>query len=354
MSQFDYYLARVVCINILLVVLVLVGLDRLFAFIAEIDEVGQGQYTMAKLVVIMLLNLPSSFYQMIATAVLLGALLGLGTMADKSELIVARANGMSLYRLARGLWVVGIALLAIVFSIGEWVVPNTQALAARLKLQALSQSISSGGAGGLWLRDDNQYTHIQKILPQFHLQGVNLYRYKDGQLQEHIVAKSAQFDKKNGWVLNHVMRYDIKSSHITVTEQPSYTIQALIDANLLRGLSLKPQMLSAHDLYKSVQYLKSNQLKSDLYELAFWSKFSVPLASLVMLMLALPFVLGSTRSGGAGQRICIGVLIGLGYLLLSQLCSKVGLVLGLHGAIGAFLPILLFACFIAIQIRRLA
>ncbi len=57
-----------------------------------------------------------------------------------------------------------------------------------------------------------------------------------------------------------------------------------------------------------------------------------------MPVLALAFVFGSLRTGGAGARLMIGVVIGLAYYLASEMLANSGQVFNLNPAVVAWLP----------------
>jgi len=59
---------------------------------------------------------------------------------------------------------------------------------------------------------------------------------------------------------------------------------------------------------------------------------------MIMPVLALAFVFGSLRTGGAGARLMMGVVIGLGYYLASEMLANSGQVFDLNPAVVAWLP----------------
>ena len=69
-----------------------------------------------------------------------------------------------------------------------------------------------------------------------------------------------------------------------------------------------------------------------------WSRVSNTATVVVMPILALAFVFGSLRSAGSGSRLLIGVLIGLGYFLASEMLANSGQVFNLNPAIVTWLP----------------
>jgi len=106
-------------------------------------------------------------------------------------------------------------------------------------------------------------------------------------------------------------------------------------------------------LYQYIGYLQENALASGRYEMAFWGKVVTPLVTLVMMMLAVPFVMGSLRSVSISQRVFVGILVGLGFHLLNQMSNYAGLVFELNAVVSAFLPTLIVSVVAGVLIRRL-
>ena len=105
------------------------------------------------------------------------------------------------------------------------------------------------------------------------------------------------------------------------------------------GISLvKPQSLSGRGLMSYIGYLKRNNLDADRYETELWYRISRTVTVVIMPLLALAFVFGSLRTGGAGARLMIGVVIGLAYYLASEMLANSGQVFNFNPAVIAWLP----------------
>ncbi|MDZ7622027.1 MAG: LptF/LptG family permease [Candidatus Competibacteraceae bacterium] len=100
--------------------------------------------------------------------------------------------------------------------------------------------------------------------------------------------------------------------------------------------------LSIRELWVYVDYLERNGLDAQSYRLALWRKLLAPLSYLAMLVIAMPFVFGPQRTAGVGQRLLIGLLLGLVFFLLNYLLGNVVLLYGFPPLVGASLPTLLF------------
>ena len=105
---------------------------------------------------------------------------------------------------------------------------------------------------------------------------------------------------------------------------------------------LKPQTMSVAAIVELVDYLEANGLDTQQYRYAFWGRLMTPLASLVMLLVSIPFVFGEMRSVSSGQRIFIGILVGFGFYVISQISTQMGQVYAMNPLLATFAPSLLF------------
>ena len=102
-----------------------------------------------------------------------------------------------------------------------------------------------------------------------------------------------------------------------------------------------------------IAYLKRNNLDARRYETELWYRIARTATIVVMPVLALAFVFGSLRTGGAGARLMIGVVIGLAYYLASEMLANSGQVFNFEPAVIAWLPSALLVLVTVIALRRI-
>ena len=124
------------------------------------------------------------------------------------------------------------------------------------------------------------------------------------------------------------------------TESPRSIESFEVNADLLGSSLAKPLSLSARDMLIYIDYLKRNNLDATQYETEFWFRVSRTISVFIMPILALAFVFGSVRTGGAGGRLMLGVIIGLTYYLASETLANSGQVFDLNPIIVTWLPTL--------------
>jgi lipopolysaccharide export system permease protein len=102
-----------------------------------------------------------------------------------------------------------------------------------------------------------------------------------------------------------------------------------------------------------IDYLKRNSLDASQYESELWYRASRTLTVLIMPVLALAFVFGSLRTGGAGGRLMLGVIIGLAYYLSSETLANSGQVFNLNPVLVNWLPTVVLASVTGIALLRI-
>ena len=115
---------------------------------------------------------------------------------------------------------------------------------------------------------------------------------------------------------------------------------------------IRPDQLSAYQLYQYINHLRENGQETEAYELAFWTKIATPLATAVMVILAIPFVFRSLRSGGYGASLFIGIMLGLAFFVMDKGFGLIVQIFDVSPFLGAFLPTTVFAVLGVVFIRR--
>ncbi|AOU99676.1 LPS export ABC transporter permease LptG [Acidihalobacter yilgarnensis] len=354
MRRINTYLMRAVIGGSLVALLLLTLLDWVFAFLAEIDSVGHGHYGLAQAILFTLYTEPQRMYTLFPTAVLIGSLLSLGNLAAHSELIAIRAVGVSVAGVVRAALMAGIIMIVVALPFGEWVGPEAARMGQALKVAAESGQQVVREGSDIWARDGDRYIHIDHALPGRRLMGISVYTISPvGHLRLALHAASARYGDK-AWMLHDVQKSVFDDpERVQVEQLMTMKTPALISPRLFDLLDTQPGEMTLPALAQYVGYLKRNHLDASRYELSFWQRFTTPLSALVMLMLAIPFVFGSQRSGGAGQRLFIGIVVGVGFYFLNRLSNQVGLVFGLAPLLSAMLPLGLFLFVSLFALRRL-
>jgi len=348
----DRYLAGAILASTLLVLAVLIALFSFVQFVDALGDVGKADYQLLDAMRFVVLSIPRQTFEVFPMAALLGTTLGLSALAADSELVAMRAAGVSLLRIVRTAIQVGLVLALVAVAIGEFVVPETESLAETRRAEALKIRIKQQKDFGLWMRDSQAYVHISEVLPDLTLLGIDIYRFDEReQLTLHTHAQRGQFVESR-WRLSDVRESRLTEDRVQTQRSREQEWTSSLTPELFSVFKVRPEGLSVVQLYRYIQHLDQNRQNTGSYALAFWQKLTSPFATVVMMVLAIPFVFGSPRSGGIGARLFTGIVIGLAFFVVSRGFGYFGLLYGVPAFLGAVLPALLFFGAAVVMLRR--
>ncbi|HRF61537.1 MAG TPA: LPS export ABC transporter permease LptG [Candidatus Competibacter sp.] len=354
MSILDRYIFRTVAGATLVALLVLLLLEAFLGLLVELEQVGKGHYDFVAAIHYVMLIQPQRLYELFPMALLVGGLLGMGALASGSELVVMRAAGLSLNRLTRSVLQAGFLLSLLVLVIGEFAAPPLEQLADEQRAIAKGEDLAIRGGRGFWARDGGYFIHVRGVLPRFRLADIHIFKVDpESRLEEVTAAQSARYQGGH-WLLEGIDGSILDGDTVQTKRLDNLSLASTISPKILDVLATNPSDLSIRDLLTYVDYLERNGLDAQNYRLALWRKLLAPLVYLAMLVIAMPFVFGPQRSAGTGQRLLIGLLLGLAFFLINYLLGNVVLLYGHPPLAGAILPPLLFlmAGFLALHRLR--
>jgi len=337
MKVIDLYIAKQVLLATALVLLVLISLDALFSMIRELQR---GDVLRAALLV--LWELPLSIYKMMPVAVLLGAVLGLGSLASQNELTAIRTAGASVWRVFISVLHAGIPLAIALVLMGEFVVPFAANKVQQVKLGVSSSTLSQRSAG-FWVREGDNYVRVGSVVGDQILRGVSIFETDGQRILRVTRAKRAVRGEDNQWRLISVRDVTPQATRIDVEQQSSRHIEHLVDTDFVKMVSQDMRWMSVSGLLSNIDYLRDNGINVTVEEHALWQKIVTPFTVIVMLLLAVPMVFGSARDGNAGQRIFIASIVGLGFMLLNNVTVSMGQLMGYHASVNTLAAVMLFA-----------
>jgi len=342
MRIIDKYISRTVLNATLVIFLVFLGLRIFVGIFGELGALGEGNYTIIAALKYVMLTMPLSIYQLYPSITLLGVLAGLGILASSNELTVVRVSGVSILKI---FWIVMklmLVLTIIVTLMGEWIAPKLDDYAEKQKsLAEHSGVMGDDGQTGVWLHEGSSFIHIGKSLPGGHeLQDITRFLFDDNyQLVSASFAKRAKHTD-GSWQFYDIRRTNFYADHVATATVAQENWPLTFKPHLL--VSAEPDQMTLDRLLQQEKYSQSNGLDSTDYQLAFWMRVLQPLATLVMVFLAIPFIFGPLRSSTMGLRILSGVMVGLAFYIINRFFGPFSIVYQIPAIIAAVTPILLF------------
>jgi lipopolysaccharide export system permease protein len=329
------YIVRVFMFAVLGMLAALTGLVALFDFIELLRRSGnRPDATFGIVTEIAALRLPWVGMQILPFAVLIGAIIAFWRLTRSSELVVARAAGVSAWQFLAA--PVSGAILLGAFATGA-VTPVSAVMRARADVLDDTYLNGNNGTlglsgGQLWLRQadhgiDRQGVAILHALgvaakgKELHARGVSVFRLDatDRPLQR-IEATDARL-MGGAWVLDAART--VTAGHLPGPPEHLSLPTDLTVARVQESFA-EPDTFSVWTLPGFIALLERSGFSAIRHRLHFQTLLALPLLCGTMCLLGAGFSMRPQRRGGVAQMIGSGVAAGFALFVVSKLAEEFG------------------------------
>jgi lipopolysaccharide export system permease protein len=348
-ATLSLYVGRVFLLNVLGALAALSGLFMLFDFIELLRRsTTKPDATFAIVSEIAALHLPWSTMQILPFAVLLGGILAFWRLTRSSELIVARAAGVSAWQFLT-------VPVALAVGLGIFATAAVSPISAvmRGRAEALDNTYLRVGAGPLtlnggqlWVRQSDHglapggvaILHAQNVtLHNGSLQARDVSVFREGgndDFLERVEAKQALLTN-GAWVMTGARA--IRPDHLP-TAPEAMTIPTDLTVSRVQESFAAPDTFSVWALPGFIRLLDNSGFSSIRHRLQFQSLLALPMLAGTMALVAAGFSMRPTRRGGVAKMIGSGFAAGFALFALSKIVEEFGASGTLPPALAAWAP----------------
>jgi lipopolysaccharide export system permease protein len=339
----DRYIAKTLLTYSTVVLLVWLSIYSFFNFLSELNSVRTLDYTILEVFKYILLQAPEVAYEQASPVILLGCILGMGHLATTGQLIILRASGISILKIT---WVTlknAIFFFLFLTLIGELIAPNLALYAEDSKSRAMGQNSQFKSQNGFWIRDGDNFINVENNVDGNLFNKITVIEVNELNNIERVVeSKSAIFDGKtlnmdstNIYSINSINRFD----DISLKKRNSYIKRVAFDQDLINSLEKEPKDLTTLTIIKQIKFLTDNRLRAEVFEVELYKRLVKPITLVVMILLAMLFIFGSTRDTTLGRKIFFGVAIGLTFELISRIGGAMAITLDFSPLLSSIIPV---------------
>jgi lipopolysaccharide export system permease protein len=268
---------------------------------------------------------------------LLGAVLGLGVLANHNELVAMRAAGASPWRLARALAGMATALIALAVLLQGAIVPPVERQAQSFRSKQLAQTALGGNE--FWSRHERRFIRVGGVDYGRIPRGIEIYELdRQGRLERLVAADRADVISAREWLLHDVEERLLDGTTVRHRALARLTWESFLTPEQLSTLIAPAHALSALDLHRYIEEMRGSGVDTRAYQSMMWRQLSLPVSLFAMTLLGLPLVLGSVRARSAGWRTLVGGGLGVGFYLFEQITGHLAQILELPPAPTALAP----------------
>ncbi len=343
------YIARQFTGAVIGMLLSLSGLVALFDFIELLRRsILKPDATFAVVSEIAALRLPYIAMQVLPFAILLGGMLCFWRLTRSSELVVARAAGVSAWEFLTAPTLCALALGIFATTV---VSPLSSVMFGRAEAMDNSYLRTGGGplalnGGQLWLRQSDHSLAPQGVAI-FHAHGVELHGKRLTALQVSVFRLDGR-DRllsriEAGQATLGAGAWQLQDARVIQPEhmpEPPATISLPTDLTVARVEEsfASPDTLSFWGLPDFIALLDRSGFSSIRHRLHFQALLALPLLCATMALVGAGFSLRPARRGGVAQMIGSGVATGFALFLMSKIAEEFGQTGALPVALAAWVP----------------
>ncbi len=343
---FSYYVSRHFLISFLAVFSAFLGLIFLFDVIELLRRAsGHDDIGLPAVLQMGILKLPFLGQQAFPFAVLFGGMVAFWRLTRNSELIVARAAGVSAWQIL--IPVLGVSLILGLLQIGAL---NPLASAFLTKFDRLNASYFKGqsnllalSSAGLWLRQANaenqsviHATRLTLLNAAIQLKDVTIFVYEGAdQYRQRISAETAELED-GFWHMKNVWIHEREKE---LPEQRSeFWLETDITLNNINETFAAPETLSFWDLPDFIENLDKAGFSALRHRLYWHSLLAAPLLLCAMVLIAATFTLKQSQRSSTSYLIVGGIMSGFLLFFFSDVVSALGLRESIPVVLAAWTP----------------
>ena len=356
MTTFDRHIIRRLLTGYLFLVIALIVFFILLHYLEYVDDFLDRQAPMHEIYTIYYPSYIPEIVRLISPlAVFLSCVYMTGKLAQTMQLTALQTSGISIYRLLRPYTLVALLITGVMVWFNGWIVPVT------------NQTVLE--YDGLYLKDAPKQVDINDIHRQnspgsivsvgfFDRRTNTAYRVSlqrfDGydRLVERVDAQNMEW-QDSLWRLPDAV---VRTFHRDGTEDRRLVEQ--LDTLLLvypRDLARTERDIESMTIPVAAHYVgglrRSGASNIGRAEVGYYTKYSYPLANLIVVLIALPLA-AVRRRGGQAVQIGLGLVMAFAYLAAQKLTEPFGYSGELDPIVTAFAPHALFFLIALLMLTR--
>lgn len=311
----DSYVVRMFLMNLAITTVALLAMVNLFTFFEVIDNVYENGVAGSTVVAYFFFLQPHMLVLLVPIGVLITTLITFGSLVRSNQIMAFNSAGISIFRIAFSVILATGMVSGLLFLGQEYVLPeaNLQQDVLRKKIQG--RPVQTVQPGRNWIfGEDNRLYHYRQFRNQrksFAELSVYKLQIAGNGLHSQTFAETAQWEPRTRqWVLRDGWHRDYLAGSFeyfdarpfNYSETPEYFSEEIKESSKMTYSELSEYI---RDLRKGG--FEVSHLQTELFK-----KTAVPLVSLVMVFLGVPFALTLGRSG-ALLGVAAGILIGIVY-----------------------------------------
>lgn len=336
MRIIDRYILKSVVTTFLACMITFLFLYVIIDVFANLDDILKQKVGLETLLQYYAAFLPIIFVQVTPISCLLATLYTFGKLNRDNEIIALRSSGLSIFQITKTVIIFGLITSVFVFWVNDRFVPRSIGLTEKIKLRMSKTQQKTQGKQFDVVTNLSMYGLRNRLffINSFYsatstMEGIIILEHDERQnITKKIVANKGVYS--NGlWTFYHCITYDLDSSG-QIKNEPRYFEEEIMPIpekpNDFLTQRQRPDLMNISEIQNYIWRLSRsgataiiNNLKVDLYQ-----RFTMPLASLIMIILAIPFSLMIRKRATGLSSLGLSIMVGFLYYGINAVSIALG------------------------------
>ncbi len=300
-------------------------------FIEKVDDFVEHKARAVDVIRYMLYELPNTAFMVMPLAVLLSTLLALGLLSKNGEIIAMKSGGLPLYKIVAPIFITAAALSGLIFWANETVIPYCNSEAGYINQVQIDKKPARPALkhNKFWFRGPGgEVINIGLVdfksgIPVCY--GITFYKLdKNFGLYQRVDSEKMDWEQ-GGWVLLKGITYDFKpGGGITMSHFDRLPVNMPEKPEDFKRVERLSQEMDFSELQSYIARLRREGYNPVKYLVDLYGKVSFTLANLIMVIVAVPFSLKTSRSGGMALGVAICIILAISYWFLYSFSISLG------------------------------
>jgi LPS export ABC transporter permease LptF/LPS export ABC transporter permease LptG len=347
----DIYILRRFLSYFFLLMVTFIFLFETFTFFELLDDIARHRIPFLVVVSYFRYLAPYLAYQLAPLAALVAVLVTLGVMSKNNEIVACKASGISLYRLAVPLLLVGLTLAAVMVILDDTYLPYANQRQDALRNQIKGRPAQTYTRPQRWIFGENSKIYNYDLFDptQNLFGGLTVIELDPAtfHVKRRIFANRARWsEQQDVWILENGWIRDFTDGTISNYQPFGATTLAELKEppTYFNRQVLQAFQMSWDELRLYIDGLQRAGFDVSTLRVQWHKKLAYPLIAPVSMLLAIPFALLVGMRGALGG-VAVGVGIGIAYWAASALLEAMGGVGQLPPLLAGWSPDLIFFFF---------
>lgn len=317
---------------------ILFGFSLLIFFINFLDTLDKTRGSSAPIhaiIFIAFLQIPDFLNDVVASLVLMSAIVTFFLLSSKSEITIIRASGFSLWQILQPIIfcavILGIFWITIFGPVSIQMLKSFNSLENKYIKNESRESFTP--ANGIWIKQNNVEKPEEEVIIQakkvyqasLELDEVTIWFFtKDGQFYRKVDAEK-MFLNENSWLLEKVILNDSDNLNKKLA---TYSFPTDLKADFVMQKIVNNfqnvKLFSVFELPHLIKDLRTSGFASTKFKVYFQSLLNKPFLFLAMVLIACYFGLNHVRDRGTILMMFFGIIFGLILYITSSVINALG------------------------------